>query len=225
MFKLGTRPASLVCALPLLLLLLLLTMLSLVTLGPKTRGAGFCAAVRVHNSKQGAVVENASRQGRLVTATTQDGEFLEIMERASNSLNMLRAQAAATSENPILSDPAGSGEAMRQVLAALENLHQQLDSADLQEMYLSASGRDLVYLLEGILHGELASTSENDNTLQRAAQGRADTLTQQRQLLLQRLDVLDKTDRELMARFADLKGAMQCTTPELEQFWAQVWSH
>lgn len=82
-----------------------------------------------------------------------------------------------------------------------------------------------MYLLEGILHGELASTSEHDNTLQRAAEGRADALTQQRELLLQRLDVLDKTDRELMARFADLKGTMQCTTPELEQFWAQVWSH
>jgi hypothetical protein len=117
-------------------------------------------------------------------------------------------------------------------------------------MYLSSSGRDLVYLLEGILHGELAASTATATTsraggiitggaadttaattttatggvLEAAAGARWNELAQQRRALLARLEVLDRTDRDMAERFVELRRAMQCTTPELERFWAQVWA-
>jgi len=93
-------------------------------------------------------------------------------------------------------------------------------------MYLSSSGRDLVYLLEGILRGELAAEKSAPplDALAVDDAARWEALDHQRRLLLERLDVLDQTDQELMQRFTDLQRAMKCTTPELEHFWKKVWT-
>ena len=97
--------------------------------------------------------------------------------------------------------------------------------------HASAAGRDLVYLLESILQKELEQQQTRSNspslqtqgTLNQDEPGDWGDLDEQRRLLLQRLEVIEATDRELLRRFSDVKQSVQCTTPALETFWGKVW--
>mgnify|MGYP000247337520 CR=1 FL=1 len=116
---------------------------------------------------------------------------------------------------------------------------------------MTSSGRDVTNLLARLLEQELevqqqalhhlssSSSSSSSSSASSASlsvggstadvgyqellDAREADLGARRELLLERLDVLQQADEDLLRRFTALQQAMSCTTPELDKFWAQVW--